>query len=75
MAYLPHEESPPSLTSSLNIFNAQNVDVSLKHGYFERFYPQEPLSDNFHFQIYSSEDYFIDLNSTFIDLHGTVKKI
>ena len=26
------------------------------------------LSENLHFQIYSCEDYFVDLTSTFIDL-------
>ena len=28
----------------------------LKHGYYEQFYPQQPVSENVHFQIYSSED-------------------
>ena len=74
MACLPHKDSHPSVTSSLNLFNAENVDVSVKHGYYEQFYPQQPLSENVHFQIYSNEDYFIDLNSTFIDLNVIVKK-
>ena len=74
MSYLPHKDSHPSVTSSLNLFNAENVDVSVKHGYYEQFYPQQPLSENVHFQIYSNEDYFIDLNSTFIDLNVIVKK-
>ena len=56
MAYLPHKDSHPSVTSSLNLFNAENVDVSVKHGYYEQFYPQQPLSENVHFQMYSNED-------------------
>jgi hypothetical protein len=74
MTYLPHKESQPSITSSLNLFNAENVDVSVKHGYYEQFHPQQPLSENIHFQIFSNEDYFIDLSSTFIDLNVVVKK-
>jgi hypothetical protein len=74
MAYLPHKESHPTVTTSLNLFNAESVDVSVKHGYYEQFYPQQPLSENIHFQIYSNEDYFIDLSSTFIDLKVVVRK-
>jgi len=74
MTYLPHKESYPSITSSLNLFNAENVDVSVKYGYYEQFHPQQPLSENIHFQIFSNEDYFIDLSSTFIDLNVVVKK-
>ena len=72
MAYLPHKDSHPSLTSNLNLFNAENIDVSVKHGYYEEFYLQQPLSKNVHFQIYSNEDYFIEMNSTFIDLNVIV---
>ena len=48
--------------------------MSIKHGYYEQFYPQKPLSENVHFQIYSSENYFIDLISAFIDLQVIIKK-
>jgi hypothetical protein len=48
--------------------------VSVKHGYYEQFYLQQPLSENGFFQIYASEDCFIDLSSTFIDLCVIVKK-
>ena len=59
MAYLPHKNSQPSITSSLNLFNAENVNVSVKHGYYEQFYPQQSLSKDIHFQIFSNEDYFV----------------
>ena len=68
------KESHPSVPLSLNLSNAENVVVSVKHGYYGQFYPQQPLSENVHFQIYSNEDYFIDLTSTFIDLNVIVKK-
>ena len=74
MANLPHNEYHPLFNSSLNVFNPEVVDVSVKHGYYEQFCPQQPLSENMHFQICSSEGYFIDLNSTFIDLHLIVQK-
>ena len=45
-------------------FNVENADVSVKHGYYEQFYVQ----------IYSSEDYLIDLTSTFINLHNIAKE-
>ena len=48
--------------------------MSAKHGYHEQFYPQKPLSENVCFQICSREDHFIDLTSTFMDLHVVVKK-
>ena len=67
-------ESHPSITSSLNLFNAEDVDVTLKYSYYEQFYPQQPLSENIHFQIYSNEDYFMGLSFKFIDLHVIVKK-
>jgi len=67
MAYLPYKESRPSVNSSLYLFNAENFDVGVKHGYHGQFYPQQPLSKNLNFLIYSSEDYFIDLTSAFID--------
>jgi hypothetical protein len=68
MAYLPHKDSLPSITASINLFNAENVDVSVEHGYYEQFYPQQPSSDNIHSQIYSNEDYFMDMFLTLIDL-------
>ena len=34
------------------------MDVSVIHGYYEQFYPQQLLSKKANFQIYSSEDYF-----------------
>ena len=74
MAYLPHKECHPSIISSLNLFNAENVDVSVKYGYYEQFYPQKPMSENVHYQTYSSNNYFIDLTATFLDLHTIVKK-
>ena len=74
MTYLPHKESYPSITSSLNLFNHENVDVSVKHGYYEQFHPQQPLSESLYLQIFSSEDFFIVLSSTFIDLNIVVKK-
>jgi len=74
MVYLPHKESCPSVTSSLNLFSAENVDVSVKYGYYEQFHPQQQLSENVDFQIYSSEDHIINLTSTFIDVHLTIKK-
>jgi hypothetical protein len=74
MAYLPYKESRPSVNSSLNIFNAENIDFSVKPEHFEQFYPQQTLFENIHFQIYSNEDYFIDLTSIFIDLKAIVKK-
>ena len=46
--------------------------MSIKRGYYEQFYPQKLLSENLHFQIYSSEGCFMDLTSTFIGLR--VKK-
>ena len=48
--------------------------MSVKFGCYEQFYQQQPLSENIHFQIYSSDEYFIDLTSTFIDLHVIVEK-
>ena len=39
MAYLLYKESHPSVQSSLNLFNAGNLDVSEKHGYDKKFYP------------------------------------
>ena len=74
MVYLPYKEPHLSVNSYLNLFNAENVDVSVKHGYYGQFYPQQPLSENVHFPIYYSEDYFIDLNSRFIDLHVIFQK-
>jgi hypothetical protein len=74
MTYLPHKESYPSITSSLNLLNHENVDVSVKHGYYEQFHPQPPLSENLYLQIFSGEDFFIVLSSTFIDLNIVVKK-
>ena len=70
MAYLPHKESQPSDTSSINL----SIDGSIVHGYYEQFYPQQLLSEIVHLQIYSSEDYFTDLTSTLIYLHEIVKK-
>ena len=32
MTYLPHKESYHTVTSSLNLFNAESVDVSVKQG-------------------------------------------
>ena len=75
MAHLPHKESHPSVNSYTSIFNAENIHVSVRHGYYEQFYPQQPLSENLHFQIYSSEDYSIDLTSKIIDLHVMVKNL
>ena len=75
MANLPHKESYPSISLNLNLFNAENVGVSVKHGYYEQFYPQKPLSENIHFQIYSNEDYFLDFSSRFIDLHLILRKL
>ena len=72
MAYLLHKESHFSVTSSLNLFNTENVDLSVKHGYYEQFYSQL-LSENEDFQTYSSEEDFIDLTSTIIDLQVIVK--
>ena len=74
MANLPYKDSYPSIISSLSLFNAENIDVSVRHGYCEQIYPKEPLSETIHFQIYSNEDYFVDMSSTFIDLHVVVKK-
>ena len=68
LACLPHKDSHPSVTSCLNLFNAENIDVSVKHGYYEQFYLQQLVSENVHFQIDSSEFYFIDLTSIYIDL-------
>ena len=48
--------------------------MSVKQGYYEQFYLQQPLAENVHFQIYTSENYFIDLTSTLIDLRMIVKK-
>ena len=45
--------------------------MSVKHGYYEQFYPQNSLSGYVDFQIYSSED-FIDLTSIYIDLQVIV---
>ena len=47
--------------------------MKVKHGCYEQIYPQQPLSESEHFQIYSSEDYFIDLASTLIDLYVIAK--
>jgi hypothetical protein len=58
----------------LNLFNAENVDVSVKYRYYEQFHPQQPLSENIPFKVFSNEDYFIDLSSKFIDLNVVVKK-
>ena len=74
MSYLPHKEYHPLVNSSVNLFNAGNIDASLKHGYYEKSYPQKPLSENVNFQVYSSEVCFIDLPSSFIELHVIVKK-
>ena len=74
MAYLSHKEFCPSVTSSTSLFNAENVDLSSKQGYYEQFYPQKSLSGTIHFQIYSSEDYFMDFTSTFIHLLVVVRK-
>ena len=38
------------------------------------FYPQQLLSENVYFQIYSSEEHVIDLTFTFIDLQVILKK-
>ena len=54
MVYLPHKESHPSVNSSLNLLYAEYVDMSEKYGYYEQFDPQQPLSENIHFEIYSS---------------------
>ena len=51
MTYLPHKESHPSVTSSVNLFSAENVDMSVRHGYYEQFYPQQLLSQNVYLQI------------------------
>ena len=75
MAHLLYKESHLFVNSSLNLFNAENVDVSVKHRYYKQFFPQPPLSGNVHFQIFASEDYFMDFTSTFIDLHVIVEKI
>ena len=75
MSYLSHKEYYPSVNSSLNFSNAEHFNVSVKHGYYEQFYPQQPLSENVPFQIYSSKDYFIDLTSAFLVLHVIVKKL
>ena len=72
MTYLPQKECHPSVNSSLNLFNVENVDASVKHCCS---FSQQPLSENIHFHIYSSEDYFIDLTSTFKDFHVTVKNL
>ena len=74
MANLPYKDSYPSITSLLSLFNAENIDVSVRHGYCEQIYPKEPLSETIHFQIYSNEDYFADMSSTFKDLHVVFKK-
>ena len=47
--------------------------MSVKLGYCDQFYLQQLLSENVHFQIFSSEDYFIYLTSTPVDLLGIVK--
>ena len=47
--------------------------MSVKHGHYEQFYPQQPLSENVHFQNYSNKDYFIGLTSTFIELYVILK--
>ena len=73
MAYLPHKESHPSDNSSLIPLNSKNNNESVKHGYYEQFYPEQLLSENIYFQIYSNEDYFIDFSSTFTDLHMILK--
>jgi len=67
MAYLTLKDFHPSITSSLNLIIAENVDVSLKLGYYKRFYRQQTLSENIHFLIYSNEDYLVVISSTFID--------
>ena len=72
--YLPQKRSHYIVTSSLNIFNAESLDICLKHGYYEQFYPQEPLFENIYFQIYSNDYYFIDLSATFIDLKVVARK-
>ena len=53
MAYLPYKVSHASVTSSVSLFIAENVDVIIKHGSYEQFYLQQHLSENVHFQIYS----------------------
>jgi len=73
MTYFSHKESHPTITSSVNLSNAENVDVSVNYGY-EQFHPQPPLPETMHFQIFSNEDYFVDFSSTFIDLNVVVKK-
>ena len=75
MTYLSYKESHPSVTLSLNRLNSENVDVSVKHGYYQPIYPHQPVSKNVQFQIHSSKDYFIDLTSTFIDLHVIFKNL
>ena len=72
--YLPHKESYPTVTSSLNLFNAESVCVSVKQVYYDKFYPQLPLSENIHFQIYSNEEYFLVISSRFIDLKFAMRK-
>ena len=59
---------------SSSVFNAKNFGVSVKYGHYEQFYPQQSLPENVHFQSYSSEDYFKDFTSTFLDLYVVVKK-
>ena len=50
MEYLPHEESHSSFNSSLSLFNAENVGVSVKHGYCEQLYQQQPLLNTYIFK-------------------------
>ena len=73
MAYLSHRDFRPSIASSLNLFSAENVDLTVNPDYYDQCYPKQP-PENIHFQIYSNEDYFADMSSTFKDLHVVFKK-
>jgi len=76
MAHLsPNESKMNSLViSSLNLFNAESVDVCVKPESHKQYHPQKLLSENIYFKIYFSDDNFIDLTSTFIGLLVIVKK-
>ena len=74
MANLTHNDSHQSINSFFNLFNAENVDVRVKHSCYEQFYPQQLLSENIHLKIYSNEGYLMDLSSTFTHLLVIVKK-
>ena len=47
MGYMPHKDSYLYFSSSLNLFNTENFDVRVKHGYYEQFYPPKSFAFQF----------------------------